>query len=271
MRTLIFGDKTSINWTGLGVRMPFAPMHELAEKYELTNGDEKYFPLPLRCIMPLQNHIARTFELKYKLTKEQIWELADRIEHRTVNTMAALDACSSDTICINLGGGMHHSGKYPNTGYAYSLINDIIWAVDYQLDKNPDIRIGIWDIDFHYAGGTIEYYRNNPRVDVFSECAPLRGVLYQHQHLRQEGLGCCMLDSNTVDKVLLNLGTDYSTEDELFGQYAWYDRAWVMALWKNTITYILEYKKPLAITFGGSYGDAGLSMYEELISWLQAL
>jgi hypothetical protein len=265
MKVKLFGDVTPVDWAALNIRMPFAPMHELAEKYELTEVKKSYIPA-------LENNVddlGHIFETDINVLDGR--ELFKRVKYRANNTVAALDRCTPDTICINLNGGYHHAGKYPNTGYAYSLINDHIWATDYQLERYNNIRIGIWDNDFHYAGGTIEYYKDSSQVDVFSEHAPLRGVLYKHQHLRQEGLGCYMFDLNTVDKVLLNLGTDYSTEDELFGQYAWYDRSWVMAFWKNTIMHVLEHRTPLAITFGGSYGDKGISMYKEIITFCQEL
>ena len=265
MRVKLFGDTTPIDWQALNVKMPFAPMHELVNKYELIKVEQSYIP---KMEIHVDN-LDKIFEADMSVVEGR--ELFKRIKYRANNTVAALDQCTSDKVCINLNGGYHHSGKYPNTGYAYSLINDHIWATDYQLEKNPNIRIGIWDIDFHYAGGTIEYYIDNPRVDVFSESNPLKGTLHKHQHLREACLGCYAIELNKVDKILLNLGTDYSKEDKLFGDMAWYDRSWVMAIWKNTITEILRCKKPLAITFGGSYGDAGLSMYEELITWLQAL
>ena len=272
MQTKIFGDVTPIDWQALGIKMPFAPMHQLAEKYELQqkSWDHTRYINESHAIAYIKD-LNRTFESNWTYPHISLDELQYRIHHRVINTIEALNQAAPDTICINLGGGFHHAQKYPNTGYAYSLINDHIWATDYQLELYNNIRIAIWDIDFHYAGGSVEYYKNHQQVQVLSEHHPLKGVLYKHRPFKAQGLGCYALDLDTVDKVLLNLGTDYSQEDKLFGEYAWYDRAWVMAFWKNTINYILSRQKPLAVTFGGSYGDTGLSMYEELIAFLQAL
>jgi hypothetical protein len=178
MKLKIFGDTTPIDWTAMGIKMPFAPMHELAQLYELEPNHDIYNQIWQFNL----TDINRTFETHlpeehpayaYKI------DLVDRITYRTNNTIAALDQCTPDTICINLGGGYHHAGKYPDTGYAYSLINDIIWAVDYQLAQ--DKNIGVLDLDFHFGGGTFDYYRNHPQVYVVDQHNIKQGILHQHE------------------------------------------------------------------------------------------
>lgn len=264
MLVKLFGDRTPIDWQALGVKLPFAPMHELAKKYELE------FPY-LGAAIPERNNsvvqdICRTFEIS-KLTFPQDIELIQRINHRVQNTITTLDQATPDTICINLGGGYHHGKKYPKDGYAYSLINDIIWAVDRQLEQGK--TVGIIDLDFHFGGGTYEYYAENPHVFIQDQHHP-KGVLHKH-----EGLTYAYTDELTVipyvqpvDKIILNLGTDWFHDDPVFGKYGNMLSHDILVVWMETIQQIVDRKIPLCITMGGGYGSDGLSLYEHLIEWL---
>lgn len=269
MKLEIFGDTTPIDWSAMGIKMPFAPMHDLAQLYELTPQYEKN----LGMLMTLQpQDIDRTFETR-TITAQQGWDLAQRISYRAKNTIAALDECTPDTVCINLGGGYHHAGKYPDAGYAYSLINDIIWAVDYQLARNK--TVGIVDLDFHFGGGTIKYYgyKGINNVWIHDRYHP-KGILHQHQYsyagnpeekltVPDMNLPLCQFD-----KILLNIGTDWYKNDALFGQYGNMEGDDLLDIWKQTITRIINRNIPLCITMGGGYGPYGLKLYESLISWL---
>jgi acetoin utilization deacetylase AcuC-like enzyme len=268
MNLKIFGDTTAIDWTGLGVKMPFAPMHELAKNYKL----EKHYPIKLP-IAKTADDIIRTFELPAnKQFQDGDWDLEERIHYRLCNTVAALNQATSDTICINLQGGYTHAGKTPDTGYAYSLINDIIWAVDYQLDQGKSI--GIIDLDFHFGGGTWRYYSNcdNPYiVDLFHP----RGILHRDADLVSSNQGLTILEppayNPQVDKIILNLGTDWLATDPLFGKYGKMSTRELYYVWIETISRILNCEIPLAITCGGGYGSGGLVLYEQLITWLGQL
>ena len=284
MRLKLFGDTQKIDWQALNVKMPFAPMHELAEKYELSrlvprlstlDGNPPQFALTTADIM-------RTFELIRVPRWETKVNLFYRILIRTDNTITALDQCTPDTICINLGGGMHHAGKYPASGYAYSLINDIIWAVDYQLEQ--DKTVGIIDLDFHFGGGTYEYYLNNFLVQNYDSYHP-RGVLRNHADLLEPDHHSTIMNTFDLtvqappmslpvfkcDKIILNIGTDWYKNDTLFGQYGQMEGEDLLTVWKRTIRQITNQGIPLAITCGGGYGSEGLKLYAELIEWIRAL
>ena len=270
MKLKIFGDTTPIDWTAMGIKMPFAPMHDLAQLYELTPQYEKN----LGMLMTLQpQDIDRTFETR-TITAQQGWDLAQRISYRAKNTIAALDQCTPNTICINLGGGYHHAGKYPDTGYAYSLINDIIWAVDYQLAQ--DKNIGVLDLDFHFGGGTFDYYRNHPQVYVVDQHNIKQGILHQHE-IAENSIRITNTIEQTVvssvyirrkDKQIINIGTDIWKGDALFGKYTHRDAENVLEFWISAIMQGIEQGIPTAITMGGGYGPYGLKLYESLISWL---
>jgi len=270
MQLKIFGDTTPIDWQTLGVRMPFAPMHELAKKYDLASHEE--FDV---CFGELVRKLDfnRTFEIS-DISSAQAFNLFQRLRYRTRNTMAALDQATADTICINLGGGYHHAGKYPDTGYAYALINDIIWAADYQLEQGK--TIGIIDLDFHFGGGTWDYYcrtnDNNNRINLYDSFHQ-KGLLQKHKSYIDETQSdiCCTPppDVPYVDKILLNIGTDWFNEDIMFGQYGQMLSPHLIQVWMDTIKQIVDRGIPLAITCGGGYGDAGLQLYEILISWIQ--
>lgn len=276
MKLKIFGDTTPINWSAMGIKMPFAPMHELAQLYELTSQPQG----DLGMLMTLQpQDIDRTFETR-AITVQQGRDLAQRIAYRAKNTVAALDQCTPNAVCINLGGGYHHAGKYPNMGYAYSLINDIIWAVDYQLEQ--DKTVGIIDLDFHFGGGTWYKYRYNhwDTVNIIDVHHP-QGILQKHgdttgrlsrSYFTTETLSTPrvfpMCIPTNVDKIILNIGTDWYKNDTLFGQYGKMDGGEILDAWKLTIKQITSVNTPLAITMGGGYGPHGLKLYESLISWL---
>lgn len=277
MDVKLFGDTTPINWELLGVKMPFAPMHQLATKYPLTTPAQKYYP-NIDSEFPVIDlgDILRTFEL----TQVDTWEalrLRQRIVYRTANTVAALDTCSPDSVSINVGGGMHHAGKKASSGYAYSLVNDIIWAVDYQLEqRTPNYTIGIIDLDFHFGGGTAEYYEDNLQVHLNDYYHP-KGVLMKHTQLikqfHQDWIMSSSLHDISIpdncDTILLNIGTDWYHLDPLFGKYGDMVSADILDVWWKTIKQITERKIPLCITMGGGYGSCGLQLYAELISWIK--
>jgi acetoin utilization deacetylase AcuC-like enzyme len=280
MNLKIFGDTIPIDWTALAVKMPFAPMHELAEKYKLDNRSYDHFRYfnDVRTVASLED-LSRTFEQHWTMPHVNLNMLEYRIRHRAINTITALDQATPDTVCINLGGGMHHAGKYPNTGYAYSLINDICWAVDYQLEQGQPIQI--LDFDFHYGGGTFEYYYNHPNVEIFDMHHP-KGLLAKHAILPQRERTPIKFtySTNTLKslsytfsqnqhKVLLNIGTDWLASDPLFGKYGQMFDGDLLAVWTDTIASIVNRKIPLAITMGGGYSNVGLPVYEELISWVR--
>jgi acetoin utilization deacetylase AcuC-like enzyme len=286
MKVCLYGDKTPIDWQALNVKMPFAPMHELAAKYkdELTEHDVK---LPV--LNFTNTDIDRTFELKpVGLLTSKKAALVARIKYRTANTVAALDTCSVDSISINLGGGYHHSGKHPNTGYAYSLINDIIWAVDYQLEQSPDGKIGIVDLDFHFGGGTFEYYLDKSWVYVTDVYHP-KGVLHQHDLCQRRDKRWSISNIGQrkqiqslwnpsranadydLDKLLINIGTDWLSTDLLFGQYNQDEASDLLNWWQTYIHSCVSRQIPIAITMGGGYGEAGLELYQELIEWIKGL
>lgn len=270
MQVKLFGDTQKIDWPALGVRMPFAPMHELAEKYELTPPVKPFKLVDFQYV-----DIERTLEIPF-ISENNAQLLAERVMYRMRNTVAALDTCSPESISINLGGGYHHAGKYPNTGYAYSLINDIIWAVDYQLEQGK--TVGIIDLDFHFGGGTYQYY--NQRISVTDHHHP-KGILQKHviepsseedwQIHTTDTLDSELIGIPNADKILLNIGTDWFHDDPLFGKYGNMYAVPLIEVWMNTVSQILERKIPVAITMGGGYGSDGLQLYENFISCLQNL
>ena len=277
MKLKIFGDTISIDWSAIGIKMPFAPMHELAQLYEL---ERMSVLCPIDYTKVTDKDIQRTFETNCFISENNKYLLLDRINTRVQNTMSALDQATSDTICINLGGGYHHAGQYPETGYAYSLINDIIWAVDYQLAQNK--TVGIIDLDFHFGGGTYSYAQSTPTVAIL-DVHHFAGVLYKNQDpagrvtltqwetgkLGPERVFATIPD--TVDKIILNIGTDWYKNDTLFGQNGCMEAEDILFAWQQTIMQITANYTPLAITMGGGYGPHGLKLYQSLISWLSEL
>lgn len=264
MKIKLFGDTTPINWQSLGVKMPFAPIHELAKKYQLEPNPDIYNQIWSYTLDDLNRTFGTKFPSEHPVFAYRL-DLLDRITYRANNTINALDQATSNTICVNLGGGYHHAGKYPDSGYAYSLINDIIWAVDYQLEQNK--TIGIIDLDFHFGGGTWEYYQASSKV-VIHDHHQKQGILYKHK-TKYDAYSRVGIDP--VQKIILNIGTDRCSTDQLFGKFNKMSEKQLLQWWQETITKITLRYIPLAITMGGGYGSEGLKIYEELISWLQEL
>lgn len=269
MKLKLFGDTTPIPWEDIGVKMPFAPLHKLAQKYE----SELVKPEPFRITGYSLVDFKHIFEASDWFTTDQEYQIIQRVEYRTANTIAALDQCTPDTICLNIGGGYHHAGKTPKTGYAYSLINDIIWAVDYQLDKGHAVHI--IDLDFHFGGGTIKEYVHNQLIRIDDIHNP-KGYLYEHQKRYPGERNHLDVTTNIqpwkqADKVLVNLGTDWLETDPLFGKFNTTHRLLLIDFWTRTINNLLAVNKPLAITLGGGYGEECLELYDALIAWLRTL
>lgn len=272
MQTKLFSNPSLINWIDFDIHMPFAPLYELANKYKLVPLDQIYTDY-VQIPEPSKQNLQQTFEFKSAINFHKYKPLIERIKYNTTNTVAALDSCTTNCISVHIGGGYHHAGKYPNTGYAYSLINDICWAVDYQLEQNK--TIGIIDLDFHFGGGTWKYYRQISATKVYiADLFHPKGILYKHRSLNNVWAGLHTLEPPQYipdrDKYIVNLGTDWLSTDSLFGKYGNMESDDLLNVWIDTIGSILDRRIPLAITCGGGYGSRGLRVYEGLIDWLQA-
>ena len=81
-------------------------------------------------------------------------------------TLEAARTALRDGVSCNLGGGFHHA--YPDHGEGLCLINDIGIAAKTLLDEGAVEKILIIDLDVHQGNGNAYFFKDDPRVIVFS-------------------------------------------------------------------------------------------------------
>ncbi len=82
----------------------------------------------------------------------------------TVGSMvaAALHAPYSDTPVCSPTSGFHHAGY--NWGGGYCTFNGLAVAAAKFIQANPNAKVGILDLDWHYGDGTDSILRNQPEL-----------------------------------------------------------------------------------------------------------
>jgi len=78
-----------------------------------------------------------------------IWQMA---VHSTAGLIAATEAAMRDGVGGSLSSGLHHAK--PEQGDGYCTVNGLVVAASAHLERHPDHRIVIVDVDAHCGGGT---------------------------------------------------------------------------------------------------------------------
>ncbi|MBU2018271.1 MAG: histone deacetylase [Bacteroidetes bacterium] len=81
-------------------------------------------------------------------------------------TRRAVDYALKDGIAFNIAGGTHHA--FTNRGEGFCMLNDQAIAAAYFIEKFPDKKVLILDLDVHQGNGTAEIFKNNDSVFTFS-------------------------------------------------------------------------------------------------------
>ncbi len=162
-----------------GHRFPMEKYSLLPEQliYEGTCVDENFFvPTPLTKEKILKTHcpdyfhklktqsLSRQEERKtgFPLT-QQLFEREVMIVGGTVeNTNFAIE----HGVSMNIAGGTHHA--FYDRGEGFCLLNDIALGAHHLLEKHPDWKILVVDLDVHQGNGTASLFENDPRVFTFS-------------------------------------------------------------------------------------------------------
>jgi len=72
----------------------------------------------------------------------------------------------ADTVCLHLGGGLHHA--FPGHGEGFCLIHDVAIGIR-ALQRHGDInRALVVDLDVHHGNGTAAIFASEPAVFTFS-------------------------------------------------------------------------------------------------------
>ena len=78
-----------------------------------------------------------------------IWQMAI---HSTGGVIAATEAALRDGVAGSLSSGLHHAK--PENGDGYCTVNGLVVAASAHLERHPDHRVVIVDVDAHCGGGT---------------------------------------------------------------------------------------------------------------------
>ncbi len=81
-------------------------------------------------------------------------------------TIFATKQIEKDQFVYNLGGGFHHAFRDKAEGFCY--FNDVAVATQMYLNKYPEKKVLIIDLDIHQGNGTSKIFQNNPNVFTFS-------------------------------------------------------------------------------------------------------
>ncbi len=175
-----------IAWTESYV-LPLPSSHRFPmSKYEILpqqllhegtiSGDNIFRPQPVDLKWILRTHNEsywnklNTLSLTPKEVRKTGFPLTRELINREVTimsgTLMCVDYALMNGIAMNIAGGTHHA--FTNKGEGFCLLNDIAVAANYLLDKDPDRKILVIDLDVHQGNGTAEIFQNQPQVFTFS-------------------------------------------------------------------------------------------------------
>lgn len=90
----------------------------------------------------------------------------ERGRHISSGTLQCVDFALKNGVAMNVAGGTHHA--FAGHGEGYCCLNDQAVAANWLLQREPNRRILIVDLDVHQGNGTASIFENEPRVFTFS-------------------------------------------------------------------------------------------------------
>lgn len=93
------------------------------------------------------------------------WKILKPMRYATAGTVKAMELADKYGWGINIGGGYHHAKKDQGSGFC--VYGDIQLAVKKYLDKHPDHKIMIVDLDAHQGNGHESDLGDHPQVIIF--------------------------------------------------------------------------------------------------------
>lgn len=162
-----------------GHRFPMEKYSLLPEQliYEGTCSESNFFvPTPLSKEEILKTHCSIYFEkLKnQKLSRQEErktgFPLTQQLFEREITivggTVENTEFALKHGVSMNIAGGTHHA--FYDRGEGFCLLNDIALGANHLLEKNPNWKILVVDLDVHQGNGTAAIFENEPRVFTFS-------------------------------------------------------------------------------------------------------
>ncbi|MEO0065756.1 MAG: hypothetical protein RI983_1082 [Bacteroidota bacterium] len=144
-------------------------------------------------------------------------ELTQRELIITQGTIDCALSAQKNGVALNVAGGTHHA--FAERGEGFCLLNDMVVASNYLLDKNLAAKILIIDLDVHQGNGTAKLMENEPRVFTFS----MHGAHNYPFHKEKSDLDIGLLDG-TDGPTYLKLLTETLLKliDEFQPDFAFY-------------------------------------------------
>ncbi len=162
-----------------GHRFPMEKYSLLPEQliYEGTCSESNFFvPTPLSKEEILKTHCSIYFEkLKNQTLSRQEerktgFPLTQQLFEREITivggTVENTEFALKYGVSMNIAGGTHHA--FYDRGEGFCLLNDIALGANHLLEKNPNWKILVVDLDVHQGNGTAAIFENEPRVFTFS-------------------------------------------------------------------------------------------------------
>ena len=149
-----------------------------------------------------------------------IWRMA---VHSTAGVIAATEAAVRDGVGGSLSSGLHHAK--PDNGEGFCTVNGLVVAASAHLERHPDDRVVIVDVDAHCGGGTaaclvsagltdrvqhLDIYTSS--FDLYRPVGPddvlVRGGDTDEEYLSDVAVLLNSIDWEQTDLVLYNAGMD---------------------------------------------------------------
>lgn len=93
-------------------------------------------------------------------------EIVEAFLYAVGGTILATELTEKYDYVFNLGGGFHHA--FPEHAEGFCYLNDVGTAAKKYLNRNPNRKILIIDLDVHQGNGNAVVFQKNPNVFTFS-------------------------------------------------------------------------------------------------------
>jgi acetoin utilization deacetylase AcuC-like enzyme len=162
-----------------GHRFPMVKYELIAEQllYEGIVQECQFFhPQILEKAIALQTHTKSYWDKLTNLTLSKSEERAigfpinqhfiERGRYISGGTIQCVSYALQHGVAMNVAGGTHHA--FANRGEGFCCLNDQAVAANWLLQKDPNQKILIIDLDVHQGNGTASIFQDEARVFTFS-------------------------------------------------------------------------------------------------------
>lgn len=156
------------------------------EKYELipqqllhegiVTNENFFVPKPVALadvlLVHTQEYVNKLLQLQLSPREQRVIGFPQSealIQRELIITQGTIDCCEyafTHGVSLNVAGGTHHA--FSNRGEGFCLLNDIAVAAAVLIQKHPNWKILVVDLDVHQGNGTAEIFANSSQVFTFS-------------------------------------------------------------------------------------------------------